>query len=155
MFVFVFVSGFLSRTLTTHRTAGEGRGTFFYSTLPLPPAHEHSAIYVQLCTRDDYHIFLIVTLVFTRLLLDKIYHLIELLFGWLMMWCWFKFVCLLIWAKVLLQLFDMWETGRLELSSTITFVFSQSSCFKALYKRSNDQLLFQGTHWKASYMKKK
>ena len=33
---------------------------------------------------DDYHIFLIVPLVFTRLLLDEIYHLIELPFDWLL-----------------------------------------------------------------------
>ena len=58
-------------------------GTIFYSTLPLPPAHEHSDIYLQLCMWDDYHVFLIATLVFTRLLLDEIYHLIELPFEWL------------------------------------------------------------------------
>ena len=45
--------------------------TIFYSTLPLPPAHKHSDIYFQLCLWDDYHIFLIATLVFTRLLLDE------------------------------------------------------------------------------------
>ena len=29
---------------------GRGReGTIFYSTLPLPPAHEHSGTYLQLC----------------------------------------------------------------------------------------------------------
>ena len=39
-------------------------------------------IYLQLCMWDDYHIFLIASLVFTRLLLDEIYHLIELPF-WL------------------------------------------------------------------------
>ena len=44
-----FYQGFLSQTLTTYRTAGEGRGPS-YSTLPLPPAHEHSDIYSQLCT---------------------------------------------------------------------------------------------------------
>ena len=72
-FFFFFYLGFLSRTLTTHRTAREGRGeTIFYSTLPLPPAHEHSDIYLQLCMWDDYHIFLIAPLVFTRLLLDEI-----------------------------------------------------------------------------------
>ena len=83
-FCFFFYQSFLSRTVTTHSTAGEGRGPS-YSTLPLPPAHKHSDIYLQLWTWDDYHIFLIATLVFTRLLLDEIYHLIELLFGWLMM----------------------------------------------------------------------
>ena len=46
---FFFYQGFLSRTLTTHRTAGEGRGPSS-STLPLPSAHEHSDIYLQLCT---------------------------------------------------------------------------------------------------------
>ena len=92
---FFFYQGFLSRTLTAHRTAGEGRGPS-YSSLQLPPAHEHSDIYLQLWTWDDYHIFLIVTLVFTRLLLDEIYHLIELLFHWLM-WYWFLFTCLLNW----------------------------------------------------------
>ena len=69
--LFFFYQGFLSRTLTTYRTAGEGRG-LSYSALPLPPAHKHSDIYLQLCTWDDYHIFLIATLVFTRLLLDEI-----------------------------------------------------------------------------------
>ena len=62
-----FFKGFLSRPLTTHRIAGEGRGPFF-----IPPAHEHSEIYLQLCIWDDYHMFLIATLVFTRLLLDEI-----------------------------------------------------------------------------------
>ena len=47
--IFFFYQGFLSRTLTTHRTAGEGRGPSF-STISLPPAHEHSDIYLQLCT---------------------------------------------------------------------------------------------------------
>ena len=51
-------------------------GTIFNSTLPLPPARKHSDIYLQLCMWDDYHIFLIALLVFTRLLLDEIYHLI-------------------------------------------------------------------------------
>ena len=83
----------------TDNLQGSGRkeGTIFYSTLPLPPALEHSDIYLQLCTWDDYHIFLIAGLIFTRLLLDGIYQLIKLLFDWLMMWYWFSFVCLLIW----------------------------------------------------------
>ena len=52
-------------------------GTIFYSTLPLPQAHKHSGIYLQLCMWDDYHIFLIRPLVFIRLLLDKIYYLFD------------------------------------------------------------------------------
>ena len=62
------------------------KGTILYSTLPLPSAHEHSRIYLQL-SMCDYHIFSIAPLVFTRLLLDEIYHLIELPFDWLMIWC--------------------------------------------------------------------
>ena len=89
---FFYLSGF-SFTDNDNSQDSRGReGTFFYSTLPLPPAHKHSEIYVQLCTWDKYPIFLISTLVFTRLLLDEIYHLIKLLFGWLMCY-WFKFVC--------------------------------------------------------------
>ena len=34
---------------------------------------------------DDYHVFLIATLVFTRLILDEMYHLIKLPFDWLML----------------------------------------------------------------------
>ena len=74
---FFFLSGF-SFMDTDNSQDNTGReGTIFYTTLPIPPAHEHSDIYFQLCTRDDYHIFLIATLVFTRLLLDEIYHLVE------------------------------------------------------------------------------
>ena len=44
--LFFFYQDFLSRTLTTHRTAWEGRETIFYSTLPLPPsAHQYLDIY--------------------------------------------------------------------------------------------------------------
>ena len=40
VFVFFFYLGFLSRTFTIHRTAGEGGGYFFNSPLPLPPASQ-------------------------------------------------------------------------------------------------------------------
>ena len=70
---------FLSRfSLTDTDSSQDSRGrkeTIFYSTLPLPTAHEHSEIYLQLCMWDDYRIFLIAPVVFTRLLLDEIYHL--------------------------------------------------------------------------------
>ena len=58
-FLFFFYQGFLSRTLTTHRTAEEEKGPS-YSTLPLPPAQEHSDIYLQLCVWDDYHMLMLV-----------------------------------------------------------------------------------------------
>ena len=47
------------------------------------PAHEQWDIYLQLYMWDVYHVFLMATLVFIRLLLDEIYHLIESLFDWL------------------------------------------------------------------------
>ena len=76
---FFFLSGF---SFTERPFTGQ-QGTTFYSTLPLPPAHEHWDIYLQLFMWDDYHILLIATLVFTRLLLNEIYHLIGLSFDWL------------------------------------------------------------------------
>ena len=75
-----FLSGF-SLTDTDDSQDSRGReGTIVYSTLPLPPARENSDIYMQLCMCGDYHIFLITMLVFTRLLIDEIYHLIKLPF---------------------------------------------------------------------------
>ena len=41
--------GFLSDIDDSQDSRGR-EGTIFYSTLPLPPAHEHSDIYLQLCT---------------------------------------------------------------------------------------------------------
>ena len=38
--IFFFYLGFLSRPFTNHRTAGEGGGHFFNSSLPLPTASE-------------------------------------------------------------------------------------------------------------------
>ena len=68
----LFLSGF-SFTDTDDSQDSRGReATIFYSTLPLPPAHEHSDTYLQLCMWDDYQIFLISRLVFTRLLLNEI-----------------------------------------------------------------------------------
>ena len=102
-----FLSGF-SFTDTDNSQDNRWREmTIFRSTLPLPPAHEQ-------CLWDDYHIFLIALLVFTRLLLDEIYQTATRwdlppyrITIWWLMWCWFSFVCLLIWLYVLLQLFDM------------------------------------------------
>ena len=81
---FFFYQGFLSRTLMTHRTEGEERGPFF---IPLYHFHPLTNIQTFICNFacEMTIIFLIAPLVFTRLLLDEIYHLIELPFDWLMM----------------------------------------------------------------------
>ena len=83
-FTIFFLSGNSFTDIDNSQDSKRREGSIFCSTLPLSPTHKHSDIYLQLCTWDDYHIFLITTLVFTRLLLD-IYHLIELLFDLLMM----------------------------------------------------------------------
>ena len=80
---FFFLSGFFFTDTDDSQDSRGMEGTIFYSTLPLPPAHEHWDNYLQLCIWDYYHVFLITTLVFTRLLLNEIYHLIELPFEWL------------------------------------------------------------------------
>ena len=94
-----------------------------YPTLPLPRNHQNSGIYVQLCMGDDNDVFLIVPLVFTRLLLDNMYHLLELLSDWLMMQLNFFFVCLMFWFHVLLQQFDTgnrWIWTRIDFYPCIT-----------------------------------
>ena len=83
LYVFLFLSGFSFTDTDDSQSSREREGTIVDSTLPLPPAHEHSDIYLQLCMWGDYHVFLIASLVFTRLLLNEIDHLIELLFDWL------------------------------------------------------------------------
>ena len=90
---FFFLSGF-SFTDSDKSQGSRGReGTIFYSALPLPTTYEHWDIYLQFCMWDDHQVFLIATIVFTRLLLDEIYHLIELPFEWLIDDA--MFVCLL------------------------------------------------------------
>ena len=80
---FFFLSGF-SFTVTDDSQDSKGRdGTIFYSTLPLPPAYERSDISMQLCMWDEYHIFLITSLEYIRLLLDEISQFIKLPFDWL------------------------------------------------------------------------
>ena len=72
-FFFFFLSGFSFTDFYNSQNSRGREGTIFNSTLPLPLAHKHSDIYLQLCMWDDYHIFFISTLVFTRLLLVEIF----------------------------------------------------------------------------------
>ena len=46
---FFFLSGFFFTDTDNSQDSRGREGTIFYSTLPLPPAHEHSDIYLQLC----------------------------------------------------------------------------------------------------------
>ena len=82
--IFFFLPGF-SFTDTDDSQDSRGReGTIFYSTLPT--SSTGSLTFRHLFATLDVIIFLIASLVFTRLLLHKIFHLIELPFDWLMMW---------------------------------------------------------------------
>ena len=126
-----FFQSFISRTQTTHRTAGEGKGPSFIPLyyFQLPPSNEYSNIYLQLCKRDDYHMFLTAPLVFPRLLLDEIYHLIKLLSDLLMMWfCFCLFTC---WFDLIYLLFDngnRWTRTPIDYHPCITCEPSNQVC---------------------------
>ena len=62
---YIFCLGFLQQTLTIHRAAKKGRD-HFYSSLPFPPTHKHSEIYLLFC----YLLFLIVAHLTTTLTLN-------------------------------------------------------------------------------------
>ena len=119
---FFFLSRF-SFTYTNDSQDSRGReGTIFYFTLPRPPAHEHWDIYLQLWMWGDYHVFLIATLVFTRLLLDEICHLIELPFDWLIDDA--MFVCVLDELILGFCYSDLAWDGNFTKSKTPPWVFS-------------------------------
>ena len=122
LFLFFFNQGHWRFTDTDDSQGSRGsEGIIFYSTLPLPPAHEQWDIYLQLWMWDDYHVFLIALLVFTSLLINEMYHRIELPFEWLIHDA--IFVCLLDGLIPRFCYSDMTlETGGFELASTITFV---------------------------------
>ena len=126
-----FLSGF-SFTDTDDLQDSRGKEeTFFYFTLPVPPAYEYSYIYLQRFMWDDFYVFLIATRVFTRLPLDEIYHLIELPFGWFIDDA--MFVCLLddLNLGFLLQQFDTknrWTWTRIDYHICITSITTNEVC---------------------------
>ena len=82
-------------------------GNIFDSTLPLLLTNEHSDIYFQLCTWVHYHILLIALLVFTRLLLEEIYHLVNYRFiDW---WCEVRFCLFNWWFETRFLLHQSWN----------------------------------------------
>ena len=98
---------------------GQQGKTIFYSNLPLPLAHKHSDIYLQLCIWDEYQVFLIASLVFTRQLLNEIYRLIELPFDWLMMQWYFS--CLFTWWFNSMFLLQQFEKGMQRIWTRIDY----------------------------------
>ena len=104
---------------------------------------------------DDYHIFLIATLVFTRLLLDEIYHLIELPFEWLIDEA--MFVCLL--DELILDFCysDLTlETSGFELASTITLVLQANQLTKCAShpKNKSKRVTARDPSWKVNHLSK-
>ena len=112
----------------------------FFTDTFIPLAHQHWEIYLQLCMWDDYHVFLIATLVFTRLLLDEIYHLIELPSEWLDDDA--MFVCLLEELILGFCYSDLTlEIGGFELGSTIIdYPCITSKPTNQLYMNTNSTL---------------
>ena len=109
---FFFLSEFSFTDTEDSQDSRRRKRIIFYSTLPLRPALEHWDIYLQFCMWDNYHVFLIVTFMFARMLLDEFYHFIKLTFDWLIDWLidWWCNVCLFTWwinFRCLLQPFDM------------------------------------------------
>ena len=133
---FFFLSGFSFTDTDNSQDSRWREGIIFYSTLPLPPAHEHSDIYLQLCMWDDYHIFLIALLacIYQLLLLDEIYHLIELPF-WLADDVTPSF-CLFTWWFDYSSIWDG-KTRGFELASTITLVLIANLLTKCASHRQN------------------
>ena len=99
---FLFLSGFPFTDIDNSQDSRGREGTMLYSSLPLPPARGHSDIYLQLCMWDDYHVFLIASLVTTccliRFTILLNYHLID----W---WCNINFCLVAGWfdSRLLLQ----------------------------------------------------
>ena len=89
------------------RQQGKGGDNIFVTLYHFHPLTNSQTFIFKLCMWDDYHIFLIAPLVFTRLLLDEIYDLIELIdlidwwsdFVFRLFTCWFD-------SRFLLQLFE-------------------------------------------------
>ena len=85
---------------------------------------------------DDYHVFLIATLVFTKLLLDEIYHLIELPFEWLIDDA--VFVCLVDELILGFCYCDLTlETGGFQLASTYSITSEPTNQHSSTYGKKN------------------
>ena len=138
---FFFCQGFLSRTLTTHKTAGKGRGPIF---IPLYHFHSFTNIQTFICNFSceitityilSHHLYLpgCYSMRFTTL---SNYYLIEwwcdvdcCLFA-----CWFNFrFC---------YGYLTWETGGLEFASTIIHVLQANRLTKSVFSQ-NQRTFFQ------------
>ena len=131
LIIFFSISVFFTDTDDSQDSRGrEGVDHLLFHSTTLP-AHELSDIYLQLWMWDDYHVFLIATLVFIRLLLHEIYHLIELPLEWLIDDA--MFVCLLDELILGFCYSDLTlETSGFKLESTLTIVLQANRLTKCV-----------------------
>ena len=124
---FFFYQGFLHRHWRFTGQQGKGGDHLFHSTTSTRSwtlRHLFATLHVRWLSR-----ILIATLVFTRLLLDEIYHLVELPFEWLIDDA--MFVCSLDELILGICYSDLTlETGGFELASTITLVLQANRLTK-------------------------
>ena len=118
---FFFLSGYFFTDTDDSQGSREREGIIFYSTLPLPPAHKHWGIYLQLCMWDDYLIFLIACVYQTATRWDLPPYRITI---WVIDW-WCKVFLFTWWidTRFLLQRFDIgnrWIWNRIDYNPRIT-----------------------------------
>ena len=133
--LFFFYQDFLHRHWRfTRQQVKEGNHLLFHSTTSTCSQtlrHLFANLHVRWLSR-----ILIATFVFTRLLLDKIYHLIELPFEWLIDYA--MFVCLLDELILGFCYSDLTlKTGGFELTSTITLVLQANQVYFIILKKHN------------------
>ena len=120
-----FLSGFSFTDTDDSQDSRWREGTIFYSTLPLPPADEHSDIYLQLCMWDD--CLYLPDLNSMRLTTLSNYHLID----W---WCDVNFCLFTWWYSSRFCWSNLTrETVGLELASTITLALQANQLIKCVF----------------------
>ena len=83
---FFFYQVFLSQTLTIHRVAGERVDYLLFHSTTSTRSQVFRDLFATFHVRWLSHVFLVITLMFTRPLIDEIYHLTELPFDWSIDW---------------------------------------------------------------------
>ena len=83
---FFFYQDFLSQTLTIHRVAEERVDYLLFHPTTSTRSQVFRDLFATFQVRWLSHVFLVITLMFTRPLIDEIYHLTELPFDWSIDW---------------------------------------------------------------------
>ena len=125
---FFFYQGFLHRNWRFTGQQGKGGEHLLFHSTTSTRSQTLRHLFATLHVRW-LHVFLIATLVFTRLLLDEIYHLIKLPFEWLIDDA--VFACLLDDLMLGFCYSDLTlETSGYELASSITFTLQANRLTK-------------------------